>query len=107
MKTNDIKDQIYKDESFKKWQKLWYKRLDLNKVSEEKYLKLMRSTNPLIIPRNHNVEEALKAASKNDFQLFNELLEVLKTPYKFKHNISKFLEPAPVSNEKYQTFCGT
>ena len=107
MNTNDIKDQIYKDESFKKWQKLWYKRLDLNKVSEEKYLKLMRSTNPLIIPRNHNVEEALKAASKNDFQLFNELLEVLKTPYKSKDNISKFLEPAPVSKEKYQTFCGT
>jgi len=107
MKTSDIKDQIYKDESFKKWQKLWYKRLDLNKVSEEKYLKLMRSTNPLIIPRNHNVEEALKAASKNDFQLFNELLEVLKTPYKSKENISKFLEPAPVSKEKYQTFCGT
>ena len=107
MKTNDIKEQIYKDESFKKWQKLWYKRLDLNKVSEEKYLKLMRSTNPLIIPRNHNVEEALKAASKNDFQLFNELLEVLKTPYKSKDNISKFLEPAPVSKEKYQTFCGT
>ena len=79
----------------------------MNKVSEEKYLKLMRSTNPLIIPRNHNVEEALKAASKNDFQLFNELLEVLKTPYKSKDNISKFLEPAPVSKEKYQTFCGT
>ena len=107
MKTNYNEDKIFKDENFKKWQERWYKRLKINNTPEEKYFDLMRSINPTVIPRNHKVEEALKAANENNFELFNYLLEVLKSPYNSKANISEFQKPPPNTNEKYQTFCGT
>ena len=107
MKTNNNEDQIFEDKNFIKWQERWYKRLKINNTPEEKYFDLMRSTNPIIIPRNHKVEEALKAANENNFELFHDLLKILKSPYNSKGNISEFQKPPPNTDEKYQTFCGT
>ena len=59
----------------------WKNRLYLNSNSPEKYLQLMRSVNPLVIPRNHKVEEALDAANKDDFQPLKKLIEILSKPY--------------------------
>ena len=67
----------------------------------------MKSVNPLIIPRNHNVEEALLAANNNDLSLFNKLIKILEKPYENQKNISDYQLPAPLSDSKYQTFCGT
>ena len=35
------------------------------------------------------------------------LLTILKKPYDNQNNIEEYQAPAPLSNEKYQTFCGT
>ena len=67
----------------------------------------MKKVNPVIIPRNHKVEEALSDAEKNNYKTLNILLSVIQSPYDAKVDISKFQTPAPVSKEKYQTFCGT
>jgi uncharacterized protein YdiU (UPF0061 family) len=107
MKTNNIEDKIFKVEDFKKWQERWNKRLKINNTPEGKYFDLMRSTNPIIIPRNHKVEEALKAANENNFEHFHNLLKVLKSPYKSNADLSEYQKPAPQTDEKYQTFCGT
>ena len=107
MNTNNVEDEIFKVENFKKWQERWHKRLKINNTSEEKYFDLMKSTNPIIIPRNHKVEEALKAANENNFELFHNLLKVLKLPYNSNADISEYQKPAPKTDEKYQTFCGT
>ena len=107
MKTNNTEDQIFEDKNFIKWQERWYKRLKINNTPEEKYFDLMRSMNPNVIPRNHKVEEALKAANENNFELFHNLLKVLKSPYNSKANISEFQKPPPYTDKKYQTFCGT
>jgi len=107
MKTNNTDDQIFEDKNFIKWQERWYKRLKINNTSEEKYFDLMRSVNPNVIPRNHKVEEALKAANENNFELFHNLLKVLKSPYDSTADLSDYQKPAPHTDEKYQTFCGT
>ena len=107
MNTNNVEDEIFKVENFKKWQERWHKRLKINNTSEEKYFDLMKSTNPIIIPRNHKVEEALRAANENNFELFHNLLKVLKLPYNSNADISEYQKPAPKTGEKYQTFCGT
>ena len=67
----------------------------------------MKSVNPVVIPRNHKIEEALKTASEGNLKNFNEFLIILQTPYGNKNNILDFQQPAPITNEKYQTFCGT
>ena len=67
----------------------------------------MHSVNPIIIPRNHKVEEALTAANNGDLEVMNKLLEVLKKPYENQNNIIDYQSPAPSSNKTYQTFCGT
>ena len=48
----------------------------------------MRSVNnPIFIPRNHKVEEALKDANENKLETLNKLLEVIKNPYKDNENV--------------------
>tara|TARA_B110001450_G_C17500758_1_gene432195 strand:- start:108 stop:854 length:747 start_codon:yes stop_codon:yes gene_type:complete len=98
-------DEIYKDENFIIWRKRWEKRLKLNNNTTTKYLNLMRSVNPLIIPRNHKVEEVLEAANKNDFIKLKNFIKVLEKPYENQKNISDY--QSFLSNKKYQTFCGT
>ena len=60
---------------------------------------LMRRHNPAFIPRNHNVEEALLAAtSSDDFSVMERLLEVLATPYDHERDLPMF--SAPGSGER-------
>ena len=66
----------------------------------------MRNNNPLVIPRNHKVEEVLEAAEKNNLKPLNQLIEILKDPYTQKNDIDDY-HIASNSDEKYQTFCGT
>ncbi len=100
-------NKIYNDENFLTWKERWKERLKLNNNTPEKYLNLMKSVNPLVIPRNHKVEEVLESANKNDLSPLKKLINVLEKPYeKTKENID-YQSPAPVSDKKYKTFCGT
>ncbi len=100
-------DEVYKDNNFILWKNNWKKRSELNNLSKEKQIKLMEKNNPIVIPRNHKVEEALAEASKGNLDSFKNLLDVLKKPYSKQNKIEKYQMPAPRSNKKYQTFCGT
>ena len=100
-------NKIYKDENFLIWKKRWHDRLTLNNGKPEKCLNLMRSVNPLVVPRNHKVEEVLTAANNNDLILFKKLIKVLEKPYENQKDISDYQLPATLNDQKYQTFCGT
>ena len=79
----------------------------MNNNSPKKYLKLMRSNNPLVIPRNHKVEEVLDAANNDDLKPLQNLLRILEKPYEDKKKINEYQSPAPSNNKVYKTFCGT
>tara|TARA_B110000263_G_C15147098_1_gene436071 strand:- start:141 stop:857 length:717 start_codon:yes stop_codon:yes gene_type:complete len=100
-------DEVYKDDNFLIWKKRWEERLKLNNNTSEKYLKLMKSVNPLVIPRNHKVEEALDSANNNDLSPLNELTKVLANPYQSQKGITNYQSAPPIADQKYQTFCGT
>ena len=100
-------NKIYSDKNFLVWKKRWEERLKLNNNTPKKFLKLMRSVNPLVIPRNHKVEEALEAANNNDLNSIKKLAKVLEKPYDKTQENTYYQSPAPISNKKYQTFCGT
>ena len=105
MDIND--DEIYKNNDFINWKNEWKKRSELNNSTKEKQSKLMKSNNPIVIPRNHKVEEALAEADKGNLDKMKKLLAILKNPYDNQNNIDEYTLPAPLSSNKYQTFCGT
>ncbi len=99
-------DKIYDNEDFQSWKKRWKIRLKINNNSPDKYKKLMKTFNPLVIPRNHKVEEALEAAKKDNMKPLTHLLKILKSPYTQQNGILNYQIPSNL-DEKYQTFCGT
>jgi uncharacterized protein YdiU (UPF0061 family) len=99
--------EAYNNPDFDLWKIKWVKRLTMFDNSHGKSMKLMNSSNPMVIPRNHKVEEALTLASNGDLTLFNKLIKILKNPYLVNNDDLEFMSPAPHSDKKYQTFCGT
>ena len=96
---------LYDDKEFINWSNNWKNRIFINNNSKDESIELMKKTNPIIIPRNHKVEEALKAANENDLEVMNRLLSNLDNPYSEQKDIEDYQLPS--NNEGYQTFCGT
>jgi uncharacterized protein YdiU (UPF0061 family) len=67
----------------------------------------MDAVNPLYIPRNYLVEEALAAAELGNYAPFRALLGVLARPFEEQPGRERFAAPPPPSNVPYRTFCGT
>ena len=68
----------------------------------------IRLVNPAFIPRNHRVEEAIKAAvEKEDLQPFEQLIEVLASPYEDQASDERYAEPPRPDEIVRETFCGT
>ena len=99
--------EIYNNADFDLWKNKWVKRLTMFGNSHDKSMELMNFSNPMVIPRNHKVEEALTSASNGDLTLFNKLIKILKNPYLVNNDDLEFMSPTPHSDNKYQTFCGT
>ena len=99
---------LYRTAEFLNWHSLWQDRLTRNHESKEASLSRMCQVNPVVIPRNHRVEEALELANEQaDFSLVHRLLDAISTPYDNRDDHIEFrTAPAPSPNA-YQTFCGT
>ena len=105
---NIFKNDLFKDNEFISWHKEWQKRLIKNKKSKESSLNLMNEVNPLVIPRNHEVEKVLEAATnENNLAPLNSLIDVLKNPYNYRSEIVPYQSTPEPNNKIYQTFCGT
>jgi len=100
-------NEIYKNENFLRWKKRWDKRLKMNNNNYEKYLKLMRSVNPLVIPRNHIIEEVLTAANENNLDSLIKLNKILSKPYINQDDIENYQNVTSTNYKDYKTFCGT
>ena len=99
-------DKIYTDGHFKIWKKRWQERLKKEKNIQDKSIKLMKRNNPVVIPRNHKIEEVLNAAQEHDLKPFLRFLEILKKPYSSREDLKDY-QTLSNSDEKYKTFCGT
>lgn len=90
------------------WVMNWKNRVSETEGGLEKALELMKQNNPIYIPRNNLVEAALEKAESNDFSDFDNLLEVVRSPYDFNERYSDFIIPPAMEFEvDYKTFCGT
>ena len=78
-----------------------------NNISWDTSLTMMRNNNPLIIPRNHQVERVINSATQGDLKCFRDFLEVLENPYKADGKSKPYQMPPEPRERVYQTFCGT
>lgn len=69
--------------------------------------RLMDRVNPIYIPRNHLVEEALSAAVDGDLGPLQDLLALLRAPYTEQADRERYSHPAPPEFGPYRTYCGT
>jgi len=90
------------------WLKAWRTELVDSDVTESERQKNMCRVNPVIIPRNHQVEKVIRAAEDNDnFSPFHELNTVLQSPYSYDAKKDEYMK-SPTDNEVVvRTFCGT
>jgi uncharacterized protein YdiU (UPF0061 family) len=70
-------------------------------------LDAMRAVNPAIIPRNHLVEAALRAATVGDTAPFHALVAEIRRPFEPAMGREGYALPAPEGFGDYVTFCGT
>jgi serine/tyrosine/threonine adenylyltransferase len=93
---------------FTEWKTLWQARQSRQPESKLSPLELMRKSNPVVIPRNHRVEEALEAAvEKGDFRVLEKLLNVLSDPFTYTEDKEEYCTQPEPSNLPYRTYCGT
>lgn len=67
----------------------------------------MDRVNPVYIPRNHRVEEALDAATAGDLEPFQRLLDAVSSPFEERPGLESFTGPAPTGGAAHVTYCGT
>jgi uncharacterized protein YdiU (UPF0061 family) len=65
----------------------------------------MDRVNPVYIPRNHRVEEALTAATAGDLGPFRTLLDVVARPFTPRPGLEGYARPG--DDTPYVTYCGT
>jgi uncharacterized protein YdiU (UPF0061 family) len=94
--------------AFDGWAAQWRQRLTQENGNGQDRVAAMRGVNPLIIPRNHLVEEAIEAATwRQDFAPFKALLDAVTRPYDDRPGLEKYETPARPEERVLQTFCGT
>jgi protein adenylyltransferase len=93
-----------KPEAFDTWAERWQALLppDRHAVTAA-----MNRVNPVYIPRNHRVEEALTAATDGDIAPLRRLVEVVARPFLQRPGLERYAEPAPTSCGPHVTYCGT
>ena len=99
--------ELYASETFQSWYARWQNRLKKEKQELETSYALMKSLNPVVIPRNHKVEEALQAGEKGDFEPLYALLHAIEKPYQDGEHLLPYQSPPRPEEKVLQTFCGT
>lgn len=108
--TTSLDKKLEKHPGWSSWKKRWDERCGRTTAAAlaPESVRKMRQANPALIPRNHQVENALDAAvNSGDLGPLHRFLAALKSPYEEHKKLEPFQQPAPESLGKYQTFCGT
>ena len=101
--TDSARDHVLDRDAFDAWHGRWHARLS----SEDGVDDRMRSANPFVIPRNHQIEAMIAAAVANDMAPFERLMQALSDPFTARDDIPD-LTRAPSQEEIVPaTFCGT
>lgn len=90
------------------WHLRWQQRAALQEGAQQAAAVLMERTNPVVIPRNHQVEHMIEAAvDRQDFAPFHALLAAVTSPFDKKLEGGRYAQPPSPEEVVTRTFCGT
>jgi serine/tyrosine/threonine adenylyltransferase len=99
---------LFADTGLQNWHDRWRQRFAHIPDGLTSAQALMRRTNPVVIPRNHVVEQVLDAATiQHDLAPLQALLAVLADPYTPSALPAHYLLPPPEGDADHRTYCGT
>jgi uncharacterized protein YdiU (UPF0061 family) len=99
----------YVHESFYDWIEKWHVVIGSQGYHKSQTIELMSEQNPVIIPRNHIIEEIIQDAYlRDDFSSFLEFNKALENPFKTPFDPEqRYQQPPSPAQKVRQTFCGT
>jgi uncharacterized protein YdiU (UPF0061 family) len=90
------------------WLVDWRARLDAEGRDRKDVAADLLAANPALIPRNHRVEQAIRAAEdEDDFSAFDRLRTAWLRPYDPAPEDADLMRPAAPEQQVLKTFCGT
>ena len=99
-----LRQRLAEPEALAPWLERWRARLGDGTAAAAR----IAAANPRVVPRNHQVESALAAASEGELVPFESLLAALVRPFDDDPALAAYAEPAPAGFEDgFRTFCGT
>ncbi len=103
----EARESLQKDPTISAWLDQWKIRLHKDQSLQDAQNQILQ-TNPVVIPRNHEVELALeRATQKADFSEFFELLKAVRNPFQMPEGPHRYGMPPDIEDPNYRTFCGT
>ncbi len=88
------------------WMADWQARLQSE--DRDKAKATMLAANPAYIPRNHRIEEVIRAAvDRADFTPFHRLVDLLAHPFSDQPQNAEYANPPREDERVTKTFCGT
>lgn len=99
---------LYANDVFLQWKETWLARIR-EASNWQDAVRLMQENNPMVIPRNNMVENALEnAVRNNDYTLFNGLLNQITSENRSSANrLEYMISPSADFEQNYYTYCGT
>ncbi|KMT65701.1 protein adenylyltransferase SelO [Catenovulum maritimum] len=89
------------------WINAYKRRLSLEKLSCEQRFENMKKVNPKFILRNYLVQQAIEAAESGDYNLVNQLFELLKNPFAEQETFQHFAQNPPEWAQEIQISCSS
>ena len=100
----DASAHITDDGAWDSWAPDWSARLEREPRDPKK---TMRAANPVLIPRNHRVEEVIQAGIDGDHAPFHRLVDALSRPFDPNPEDLDLATPPKPDERVLRTFCGT
>ena len=106
--TSPVHDELRDRSSLDGWLERYAARLGTEGRDAALVAAEMDRVNPIYIPRNHLVEEALDAATAGDLAPFEQLVDAVAQPFDERPGLERYALAAPSGfGDGFQTFCGT
>ena len=99
--------QFHQKDEVSGWINNWKSALNLENKNVGEIISNLNNTNPMYIPRNHQVQKAIEESYLGNLKVLEEMLEVLKNPFQENVSLSHYSEAPSEQQRVTQTFCGT